>query len=140
MSAEQRLIEIIIIILVTIILNKKNYLDFFVNLIFTSSTTKRVSILSTVIIIFSWEIYSTWLPNMFTSTDYLFNPSTTWEYMNIILLIGVILLCLVIIFEHKISGNMLDIISKLFWISILTTWSLGTIYYLNIVLNKALSN
>jgi len=140
MSAEQRLIEIIIIILVTIILNKKNYLDFFVNLIVTSSTTKRVSILSTVIIIFSWEIYSAWLPNMFTSTDYLFNPSTTWEYMNIILLIGVILLCLVIIFEHKISGNMLDIISKLFWISILTTWSLGTIYYLNIVLNKALSN
>jgi len=140
MSAEQRLIEIIIIILVTIILNKSNYLNFFVNLIVTSSTTKRVAILSTVIIIFSWEIYSTWLPNMFTSTDYLFNPSTTWEYMNIILLIGAILLCLVIIFEHKISGNMLDIISKLFWISILTTWSLGTIYYLNIVLNKALSN
>ncbi len=72
------------------------------------------------------DIVEAWFTQMFTTTDYLFTVSTTWQYM---IIIPLMLYCLVWIFGFLNNKHTPDAVGGIFVFAIMGTWFIGLAYY-----------
>ena len=83
------------------------------------------------------NVLEVWFTQMFTTTDYLFNVSTTWQYMIIIplILVAFSLILYKILFFIKKDGLYFDKeelqlkVAIFFSFAIYLIWFLGLLYY-----------
>ena len=82
-----------------------------------------------------------WLTQMFTTKDYLFNVSTTWQYMIIVPLALYLLTKIInVLFGSLYMGGAAGVLNIPIWLMIWFIEIVGTVYYLVVLIKYIMAS